>query len=83
MCGHHVAVRQKAHIFDGRNDIPDNLLLLCPSCHIMLDTHLKPKLYRALTGAKIALPIEWSKSVYDRAAEASAAALRRRQHPAK
>jgi hypothetical protein len=78
MCGHFVAVRQKAHIFDGRNDLPDNLLMLCPSCHVMLDTHLKPKLFHALNGAGIQLPSAWSKSIYDRAAEASAEALRRK-----
>ena len=72
MCGHYVAVRQRSHIFDGRNDIQDNLLLLCPSCHIMFDTHLKPKLYTALTNSGIQLPDVWAKSIYERAAEASA-----------
>jgi hypothetical protein len=72
MCGHFVAVRQKSHILDGRNDIPDNLLLLCSSCHIMFDTQLKPKLYRALVNSGLHLPEIWSKSIYERAAEASA-----------
>jgi hypothetical protein len=71
MCGHYVAVRQKSHILDGRNDIPDNMLLLCPSCHIMFDTQLKPKLYKALAASGIQLPEAWSKSIYERAAEAS------------
>jgi hypothetical protein len=79
MCGHFVAVRQKAHIFDGRNDIPDNLLLLCPSCHIRLDTHLKPKLFKALGSCGCKLPEEWQTSIYDRAARRSAAVLRKRR----
>jgi len=79
MCGHYVAVRQKSHIFDGRNDIPDNILMLCPSCHIIFDTRLKPKLYKALAASGIQLPEAWSKSIYERAAEASALARERKK----
>ena len=79
MCGHYVAVRQRSHIFDGRNDIRENILLLCPSCHIMFDTHLKPKLYKALADSGIQLPEVWSKSIYERAAEESAKAKSRKK----
>jgi len=42
MCGHHVGVRQKAHIIAEGKKTGSNVLMLCPTCHIMFDTHLKP-----------------------------------------
>lgn len=72
MCGHFVAIRQKAHIVAEGKKGKGNVLLLCPSCHVIFDTQLKPRLYKALTkaGAKN-LPASWMKSIYDQAAEAS------------
>ena len=78
LCGHGVAMRQKAHIVaEGKKRGP-NLLMLCPTCHIMFDTHVKPKIYKALTEAGVTnLPKSWTKSIYEQAAEASARALKR------
>jgi len=75
MCGHQVLVRQKAHIVaEGKKSGP-NLLMLCPSCHIMFDTHLKPKIYKALSESGIInLPKSWETSIYEQAAKASEAA---------
>ena len=79
MCGHHVLIRQKAHIVaEGRKTGP-NLLMLCPSCHIMLDTHIKPKLFMALSQHGIeGLPKSWETSIYVQAAIASQKARKRR-----
>jgi hypothetical protein len=72
-CGHHVAMRQKAHIVAEGPKRGANLLMLCPSCHIMFDTHIKPKLHKALKDAGMKnLPPSWEKSIYQQAAEASA-----------
>jgi len=72
MCGHYVAIRQKAHIVAEDLKMKPNLLLLCPSCHIILDTQLKPKLYKALYKAGSRdLPESWKKSIYEAAAEKS------------
>ena len=30
MCGHHVALRQKAHIVAGNDKSAENILMLCP-----------------------------------------------------
>ena len=72
MCGKFVAIREKAHIVaeGGRGRI--NILMLCPSCHRMFDTRLKPRLYEALKvyGAK-KLPESWTKSIYYQAYEAA------------
>lgn len=59
MCGYQVAIRQKAHIIAEGNKSGDNILLLCPTCHVMFDTHIKPKLFGTLPkpGAK-GLPAE-------------------------
>jgi hypothetical protein len=58
MCGHHVAIRQKAHIYAEGDKSSSNTLLLCPSCHLMFDTHLKPKIYKALSDhEKISKPM--------------------------
>jgi hypothetical protein len=53
MSGHHVGVRQKAHIFAECKKVGVNLLMICPSCHIMFDTHLKPKIFKALVDAGV------------------------------
>ena len=75
MCGHHVGVRQKAHIVSEGRKKDINLLMLCPSCHIMFDTQLKPKVFTALLEAGLQeLPDSWKKSIYEQAAEASAQA---------
>ena len=71
MCGHYVSVRQKAHILAEGKKTGENLLMLCPSCHIIFDTHIKPKLFTALRKAGINLPNSWEKSIYQQAAEAS------------
>jgi hypothetical protein len=54
MCGHHVGVRQKAHIMAEGKKAQNNLLMLCPTCHIMFDTHLKPKVFKAMIDKVIA-----------------------------
>lgn len=52
--------------------------MLCPSCHIMFDTHVKPKVHKALVEAGVQnLPASWEKSIYMKAAEASAKSRRR------
>jgi len=72
MCGHYVRIRQKAHIVAEGPKRGVNLLMLCPSCHIMFDTHIKPRVFEALKQAGVAnLPISWEKSIYQQAAEAS------------
>lgn len=84
MCGHHVAVRQKAHIVAENRKKGNNILMLCPTCHIMFDTHVKPKVFRALWDAGLQdLPESWRKSIYEQAAEASAVALGRTLAPDK
>ncbi len=80
MCGHQVVVRQKAHIIAEGPKRGTNVLMLCPSCHIMFDTHLKPKMWKALAehGLK-GLPASWRQSIYEQAAEASAVARRKKR----
>jgi len=52
--------------------------MLCPTCHIMFDTHIKPKVFKALLEAGLQdLPELWKKSIYEQAAGASAVALER------
>ena len=76
MCGHHVGIRQKAHIMAEGKKTENNLLMLCPTCHIMFDTHLKPKIFLAMMDAGFnAMPESWRKSIYEQASEASAKAL--------
>ena len=76
LCGHYVAIRQKAHIAAEGKKRGNNLLMLCPTCHIMFDTHIKPKVYKALVEAGVqGLPESWRESIYMQAAEASAKAL--------
>ena len=66
MCGHLVKNRQRAHIVaEGKKSGP-NLLHLCPSCHVMSDTHIKPRLYEALKEMGVKeLPSSWEKSLYE------------------
>jgi len=73
MCGHHVANRQKAHILAEGKKGGSNLLMLCPSCHIMFDTHVKPKIHQALCELGVKdLPTSWKTSIYQQGVEASA-----------
>lgn len=75
MCGTHVDIRQKAHILAEAGTDPGNILALCPSCHVRLDTRLKPRLAAALRRAGVeGLPPSWGTSIYQQAATASAAA---------
>jgi len=54
--------------------------MLCPSCHIMFDTHLKPKIFKALIDAGVrGLPRSWESSIYEQVAKASQAAKRRKK----
>jgi hypothetical protein len=71
MCGYDVSIRQKAHILAEGEKAGENLLMLCPTCHIMFDTHLKPKLFGALNAFGIKLPKSWKTSIYEQAAKAS------------
>jgi len=78
MCGHYVAIRQKSHIAAEGKKSGNNLLMLCPSCHIIFDTHLKPKVFRALKELGVKnLPISWETSIYEQAAKASQVARRK------
>ena len=72
MCGHSVGIRQRAHIAAEADASKANTLMLCPTCHVVFDTELKPRLYAALVryGAKN-LPASWGSSIYEQAAEAS------------
>lgn len=77
MCGHHVGLRQKAHIVAEDKKGSMNVLMLCPTCHVMFDTHVKPKLFKALLRNGISgLPKSWETSIYEQAAKASKAARR-------
>ena len=72
MCGHYFLIRQKAHILAEGDKKEPNLLMLCPSCHVMFDTHIKPKIFKALKNFGIkGFPKSWEKSIYQQAAEAS------------
>ena len=76
MCGHHVGMRQKAYILAEGKKTENNVLMLCPTCHIMFDTHVKPKVFKAMMEAGLQdFPESWSKSIYEQAPEASANAL--------
>jgi thiazole synthase ThiGH ThiG subunit len=72
MCGHFVQRRQKAHIVAEGKKSGSNIFMLCPSCHIMFDTYVKPKIYKSLKESGVKnLPNSWGKSIYQQAAEAS------------
>jgi len=80
ICGHYVGIRQKAHIVAEGKKRGANLLMLCPTCHIMFDTHVKPKIYKALVEAGVEnLPKSWKKSIYQQAAEASLRAKKKKR----
>jgi hypothetical protein len=80
MCGHHVGVRQKAHIMAEGTKHANNVLLLCPTCHIMFDTHLKPRIFSAFLDSNLGrMPESWKKSIYEQAAEASALVRKRKR----
>ena len=72
MCGKYTAMRDKAHICSEGDNSRENILMLCVSCHRMLDVHLKPRLCIALKkhGTK-GLPKSWEKSIYEQAFKAS------------
>ena len=71
-CGQYVALRQKAHIVTEGKNRGNDVLMLCPTCHLMFDTHVKPKIYKALVEVGIEkLPVSWQKSICLQAAEAS------------
>lgn len=74
MCGQYTMLREKSHICSGGDNSRENILMLCVSCHKMLDIHLKPRLYAALErfGAKH-LPTSWTKSIYLQAYDAAKA----------
>ena len=78
MCGHYVAVRQKAHIVAEGRKAGANLFMLCPSCHIMFDTHIKPRIHKSLKeyGVKN-MPASWETSIYEQAAKASVRARKK------
>lgn len=79
LCGHHVAVRQRAHIVAEGPKRGVNLIMLCSSCHVMFDTQIKPRIARALKKAGVEeLPKSWKKSIYMQAAEASAKSRRKK-----
>jgi hypothetical protein len=72
MCGKYVAIRQAAHIVGENDRSRTNILKLCPSCHNMFDTRLKPRLHKALKLAGVTnLPESWAKSIHIQAIEAS------------
>ena len=80
MCGNHVGLRQKAHILAEGKKTEKNVLMLCPTCHIMFDTHVKPKIFKAMIDSGFKrFPESWRKSIYDQAAEASAKARQKRR----
>jgi len=79
MCGHYVSMRQKAHIVAEGNKSKENLLMLCPSCHVIFDTKLKPKLFKSLLKNGVRnLPDSWQISIYQQAANASMKTKRRK-----
>ena len=60
MCGRHVMMREIAHIVAEAGTDNINTLWLCPSCHRVLDRHLKLRLYEALKAYKVkGLPESW------------------------
>lgn len=80
MCGHYVQLRQKAHIIAEGPKSGNNLLMLCPSCHMMFDTHLKPKMFNALSKAGCkGLPELWEISIYEQAKIKSSEALKNKK----
>ena len=82
MCGHHIGIRQKAHIVAEDKNTADNILMLCPTCHVMFDTHIKQKVFKSLKKSGVKnLPNSWEKSIYQQAAEASQVARKIKKKP--
>lgn len=82
MCGHHVGLRQKAHIVTEATGARGNLLMLCPTCHVMFNTQLKPKLRAALVKHGVTgMPSSWAQSIYDQAGDALDRVLNRKRQP--
>ena len=82
LCGHYVGIRQKAHIVAEGKKRGNNLLMLCPTCHIMFDIHIKPKVHKALVEAGVKkLPESWKKSIYQQAADKSQEAKKKKTVP--
>ncbi|MCD4715586.1 MAG: hypothetical protein K8R45_02445 [Desulfobacterales bacterium] len=80
LCGHYVSVRQKAHIVAEELKMEPNILMLCPTCHIMFDTHVKPKVFKALREAGVkGIPKSWETSIYHQAAVESQAARNKKR----
>ncbi len=78
MCGNYVALRERAHIISEGDNSRKNILMLCPGCHRMFDTRVKPKLYQALMRKGVKhLPESWKKSSFDQAYEAAVASGKR------
>ncbi len=48
LCGHHAEIHQKAHTLAKGKKSGGNLLMLCPTGSVIFDTHVKPKIYKAL-----------------------------------
>jgi len=69
MCSRYTALRMDCHIIAEKPLDWWNTLRLCPTCHRMLDFHLKPRLFQALSTYGIEnLPKSW-KSLFDVARE--------------
>lgn len=72
MCGNFTMLREKAHICSEGDGTRENILMLCISCHKMLDVHLKPRLYATLKKSGVKnIPASWQKSIHMQAFEAT------------
>jgi len=69
------AMRQRAHILAEKKQERTEHINALPNCHLMFDTHLKPKIFKAMADPP-GFPESWKKSIYDQAAKASANALK-------
>ena len=53
----------------------------CPTCHIMFDTYVKPKIFKTILEVGLReFPESWKISIYEQAAEASAKALQKNKN---
>jgi len=61
-CGWQSARRHACHIIDEGQDKDWNAISLCPNCHEVFESTIRPMLYKALKeyGAT-GLPVSWSK----------------------
>ena len=72
-----MAVRQRAHIVAEGPKTGPNLMMLCPTCHVMFDTHIKPKVCKALKNYGVqGLPAAWEISIYEMAGVKAAETMR-------